>query len=48
MPIMKHDMAKPAGRDCVLKVMSPSTLLRRKGRKRLANLIEKEMNVLSG
>lgn len=48
MPIMNHDMAKPAGRDCVLKVISPSMLLRRKGRKRFANLIEREINVLSG
>lgn len=29
MTIMKHDMEEPAGKDCVLKVMSPSPLLRR-------------------
>jgi len=29
MAIMKHDMAEPAGKDCALKVMSPSALLHR-------------------
>lgn len=48
MAIMKHDMAEPAGKDCVLKVMSPSPLLRRLSWKsRKGYLIEREMNVLS-